>query len=536
VEDERLSTSWDDLTDELRCYGRLDKRQQQAVLRELPELESPTAAEAAELLEALATSFDDVLEPTSGQIKAAELLLERLSNVLQQWQPDLARSFAQSIEELASATRFVEKIYRTLGPKHPLRYQLLRLLNGIGGFDCWDCFVRLISDDPPPLDREADLVFLPLFRPPHPPASVLFPRLLSSITLQSVAALILDLANLYTTQRLTIKHPAVDRTDQLATLFSGLADYLTQVEARPQDFAESPAQLSELVHRSVTLGTSLAVALGLCGDAAHVAALRKAHAVGHRRLRAEAAAALAKLGAEDGLDSLAELARDSGARLRALTYLQELQELDRVEEQYRTPEAWAEAEMASFLALPTQFGMPPHYLDVLDARELYWPGGREVQPCYLFRYAYRWPQGSYQGVGLVGPLTFSLRLDVRDLTPAELYSLYCGWHVDHAEIQQRSAEELTAEEQAEFQEIVGRLEAQGFGNLRLHIRGRFFGTVLYVAEGVQNEQPGFLIYEEGTIVWRPRIGSWATLTAQQAYFVHVGRKILREFNSQEDFF
>ena len=65
----------------------------------------------------------------------------------------------------------------------------------------------------------------------------------------------------------------------------------------------------------VSLAVSLCDALALIGDASSTARLREAHEIRHRRLRVEAAAALARLGDEEGEKSLIELAAEPVARL-----------------------------------------------------------------------------------------------------------------------------------------------------------------------------------------------------------------------------
>ena len=68
----------------------------------------------------------------------------------------------------------------------------------------------------------------------------------------------------------------------------------------------------------------------------------------------EAAAALARLGDEDGKQELVALAAEPVARLRVLAYARELNLLDEVEENYRSPVAEAEAELCAWLAEPTR--------------------------------------------------------------------------------------------------------------------------------------------------------------------------------------
>src|SRR5204863_9221024 len=131
---------------------------------------------------------------------------------------------------------------------------------------------------------------------------------------------ILDLAKCLTREKLVERHPATDVAAELISLLGELVQTLLVLEERPDEFGDTPQQLSRRVARGVALAVSLCDALALIGDKSATAKLYQTLQVGHRRLRTEAAAALARLGEEEGKAELVKLAAEPIARLRVLAY------------------------------------------------------------------------------------------------------------------------------------------------------------------------------------------------------------------------
>lgn len=526
--------NWDNLLVELERYGELFDGHRREVCAGVRQLPPPTRGELQAILSAVEDYFAGLGDAEERDVHAAGQLVTAIT-------PHLLRTKElfvtdQQQQELEPVLNELRNVYRGLGQGNLVRHQILRAFATLGIRPAMERFTECIIEDPPTRSRSADLAFVPLWRQDSLPVDALFPDLFKALTHPSVAALVLDLANFVTRKKMVDEHPAHDRSMQLAELFAHLAESMKQLEERPTDFASSADELSEIISRSVSLGAALADALGLIGDKQHIGDLRKALAIGHRRIRAEAAAALAQLGEEEGIEVLVELARDPGARLRALAYLEEFDALDRVDEEFRSPEARAEAELASFLSHPSQFGLPPSRLELLDGRDLKWPGYSEPVTCFLFRYTYQFPSTTLERIGLVGPITYSQSADMNDLSLAELYSLYCGWHVDHAEIIETLPDDMSDADWNAFAWPQRQLQTVGYENVALRIQGTFFGHRFYVLEAEQQGQPGILIFDHGDVTWRPRAGSWQSLGPREAYFVHIGRKILREFNPQDELF
>ncbi len=157
----------------------------------------------------------------------------------------------------------------------------------------------------------------------------------------------------------------------------------------------------------------------------------------HRRLRVEAAAALARLGDQQGEQTLVELASEPVVRLRVVHYAEELGLGESIPEEYPSDIAIAEAELVTHLAQPTAIGTPPSRCELVDTRSLYWPGYEEPRNCYLFRFTYSFRSDSgtdcrVSNIGIAGPVhRTSVQGDVSELPVDEIYALFAGCHAEH---------------------------------------------------------------------------------------------------------
>jgi hypothetical protein len=148
----------------------------------------------------------------------------------------------------------------------------------------------------------------------------------------------------------------------------------------------------------------------------------------------EAAWASAKIGSRAGIDVLSRACLDPKTSAVAVTYLEELSELNAIPAKAKNPDFAAVAEMCRWLAHPMEFGRPPDEAELYDARTLFWPPANEPRHLRLVRYRYRGgrPDGSDEaGVGLVGSITFALFGEATaDLPPEDVYALHCCWELE----------------------------------------------------------------------------------------------------------
>lgn len=534
-----MQPDWQSILALANDWSQLDDRQREDALNltqgwkpaldELPRIfelaervlpPKPTVSGAA------AGSPTETAETAAGQGAGRRLvdgLLLQLASALD-WRREVDRP-RLSVAEMGR----LDRLYRALGPASRGRFALLQLLAAAGQSDSLALFAELMATDPPRDARQAGYAFLPLFCGHDFPAEALFPRLLDGLAQPSTATLTLDTANYAVRHDLLSEHPAAARSGDLAGLLAGVVQRLLQVEEQPPQSPAAAEQTREAVADWVALSIALCDALSLIGDPSVGGKLEQALSVGHRRLRTEAAAALARLGEQRGLEVLAQLSAEPGARLRAIAYLEELGQLERVEPQHRTPEARAAGELAAWLAQPSQFGLPPASIELVDHCRQFWPGYGQPVDCYLLSFEYSFVQGEYSNVGIVGPATQALTADLEELPPADVYAIFAGWQAEHPEIVEQQAVGLPLPQRQAADQRLARLAEQGFSDLALVKLGSFFGDLVLVASARRETILGTVIVDGQAVEWYPQTGP-RSIGPQEAYWMHKGRKLLKAFN------
>jgi hypothetical protein len=354
---------------------------------------------------------------------------------------------------------------------------------------------------------------------------------LDSMGNPQLAPVILDVANFVTREGLIEKHPAACRRDQLTALLGALVQRLGRIEERPEEVAADERQLAEIVTGSVALAVSLCDALALIGDHSVIGKLYQALELRHRRLRTEAAAALARLGEEKGRDVLLSMAAEPVARLRVLAYAAELGCEDQLDERFTTSAARAESELALWLAQPSQLGFPPSRLELVDAQTLYWPGYDEPVECFLLRFAYEVDSGEYTNIGIAGPVCHAFGADLADLPPDDIYAVFAGWQVEHEEIYELDAAQLSVAQRLEVVRLERRLHDDGFSAIQPIKLGMFFGERALVARANREGLSGVAVVSLDEIQWHTASGRPRPLGPHEAYCLYKGRKLLRTFNA-----
>ncbi len=422
-------------------------------------------------------------------------------------------------------------LYKKLPANGNARSELLWRLTATGSEPALRAFAELLAADPPWNASSEWLPFVPLFQHPQLSVESLFPRLWEALSRQEYAALILDFANHVTRNGLAAEHPGKSRAEALNRLLTQVARSLEKGVESSRDDASSSGKHMREFRAGIPLAISLCDTAGLLADPVFLPGLHQAADLPHRRIRAEAAAALVRLGDKSGEKMLEELAAEPVVRRRVLQYLEELAIQD-VAQQFRSPFALAEGDLAAWLAEPTQFGMAPHELELWDSRRLFWPGFDEPVDCFLFRFRYGPSGQDWTGIGLAGPLTQAIVLNLENLDLHDAYALFAGWFAEHEEISQRFAED---EEQASFGTYVSareRLQNAGISDSQLELIGNFFGDTLLVARGVWQSQPGFAVVDAHSWQWYPSGTGQNALRADGAYNIHKGRLLLRSFNPE----
>ena len=367
----------------------------------------------------------------------------------------------QTDPALPLAEEVLEKIgqaYRADAHALSFRALLLRLLVASKQPAALDLFAGLLVSKPTPQPRLCLEIFGDLLKLHAANAARLFPQLLQGIEDPQLASFVLDYANFVFRQGFVGEHPAKSRLTELVAILSRLSERLGTLQEQKPEADEEARDLGRQVTEAVSLAVPLCDALGGIGDPEAIGCLNKALGVEHRRLRVEAAAALAQLGVEDAKSLLAAMAAEPVERLRVLQYAQELDILEQIDDEYSNIVARAEAEFVAYLAQPTQFGVAPQHVELLDQREMAWPGYEEPRNCYLFQFVYRFEFGDFSNIGIAGPLVRAIQADVRQLPVDDIYALFAGWHVDHPEIVAIPADRTVGSEQVRLQRLLQSLE------------------------------------------------------------------------------
>jgi hypothetical protein len=427
----------------------------------------------------------------------------------------------------------VDRLYRQLGGQSKARAQLLAWLATAGGREHLQVLAQLLVADPPADDEDVVQALAPLFRRDLV-VDALFPALLDALASTQLAAPVLDLANYVTREKLVAAHPAAGRAAELGALLGDLSQSLARLEEAPAEAGLSPIDLSRRVAASVALAVSLCDALALIGDKGAVGKLNQTVRLGHRRLRTEAAGALARLGDDDGVTELVRLADEPVARLRVLAYAKELGILDKIDPALQSPQARAEAELAVWLAEPTQFGVAPARMELFDQRRQFWPGFGEEVDCWLFRFTYvvtvNESERSFSNIGIAGPLTHAFTTDLGDLSPDDIYAAYAGWQAEHEEIKEFDVARLSKSEKLEVERLVRRLHDAGYSQIEPQLMGYFFGEKGLVALAAREGLAGVAVADFRDIAFFPHRHSKRPLGPRESYCIYKGRRLLKSFN------
>jgi hypothetical protein len=504
-------------------FASLDASGRETCVHDASRIRVATPDELDELLQA----FLDRVPP---QDKTQDWFLGAILRPIVARQRGVSEGLAP-LELPATTLHKVADLYRHLGKTSQMRQHLLSLLIEAGTPTSLSEFVELMVADPPLDGTAVAVIFGPLFQRRRGNPAVLFPRLLDAIGQPSVAAAVLDLANFLTRQQLVDRHPAAERVGDLAALLGGIVGRLGKLEsASPPEESPRLREISAQVDEGVSLAVSLCDALALIGEPSVIGKLYQAMDLSHRRLCTEAAAALAKLGEKSGVEMLVQLAAEPVARLRVLAYAEELGILDQVDPHYQTDAAQAEAELALWLAQPSQIGVPPNRCELIESREQYWPGYDEPVECYLFRFVYEIGDAEFSNIAIAGPLTHAFAADLSDLSPDDIYAAFAGWQAVHEDIYEADVDSLTEMQRTDVVRLERRLRDEGYDAIEPRTLGSFFGDRVLVATAMRAGVPGIAVVDNVGSAWWPRGANRRPLGPDHAYCIYKGRRLLRSFN------
>ena len=307
---------------------------------------------------------------------------------------------------------------------------LLQVLFSSGHTTAIKIGVDMLLTRPPLNWEDVSVALSPLMQSNLWKLEDVFPSLLQCSD-PSVLAPSLDVANHAFRKRSLTEHPAKSDFARLLALMGGLVQQLGVLEENPMKFGSSVDVIQKILFDSISLCVSLSHTFGLLGNPDAIGKLNQASQLSHRRIRTEAAFALAKLGDKKGEQQLLDLAADISSRQRVIVYAEELGIEDRIDEKWTTTAAIAESQLANWLAQNEQMGMVPARMELLDQRTLGWPGFERPQECFLFRYEYDLQDSIYSNVGFAGPMCHTFSQDLADISLDDTYAIFVGNDIDH---------------------------------------------------------------------------------------------------------
>jgi hypothetical protein len=151
--------------------------------------------------------------------------------------------------------------------------------------------------------------------------------------------------------------------------------------------------------------------------------------------------------------------------------------------------------------------------------------------CFLFRFAYEVNAGEYTNIGIAGPVCHAFGADLADLPPADIFAVFAGWQVEHQEIYELDATQLTVAQRLEVVRLERRLHDEGYDAIEPVKLGVFFGERALVARAKREGIAGIAVASLDEVQWHPGRGRPRPLGPHEAYCLYKGRKLLRTFNA-----
>lgn len=505
--------------------------QQRSMVKLITEMQSTNPTELSQILELL----HDYAGLDSGSTnkkwpQLVGLLVSKIAQIHQKsalsWSPPMLQRVAE--------------IYDLVPDDENLRNQLLGLLAAVGTESALEIWEKRLCDAPPQLRSGIVLAFAPLMHHEANLTQSLFDQLFTrALGHLPVAAAVLDLANYAYRVGILDPHPALGRVEQLSELLGHLAAQMGRIEEGNIPETWDPAQISQTVSDAVALMIPLCDAMALIEHHPAIGKLNQTLGLRHRRLQTEAAAALAKMGDENGRKVLIGLAEHPNVRTRVLAYADELGLGSQISLEYQGDIATAEAHLATWLCEPEQMGIAPSEMTLLDNRELNWPSYEHPIHCYLFQYTYGKGENAYRNVGISGPLTHAFAADINQLSKLATYAAFAGWQTTHQEVFSLPFERAAEAMPGIVSGLLRLMNEQEYVGLQPVALGGFFGEYQLVASGKTQDPPssihGTLILNEEQADWIEAGNPDAPIDWQLALDIWRGQRLLANFNSLEQF-
>ncbi|MDX1925462.1 MAG: HEAT repeat domain-containing protein [Pirellulaceae bacterium] len=487
----------------------------------ITSLKSASGEELETLLNVVSANFDQL---TSGALRLRQLMQQvavRLNLLLREATPEVAIIAPEILMRLCDMLSTVDPIASA---------HCLQMLAMQPDEESIDALAATLTVQPPEQLQAVAIALSPLWQLESGLLELFFDRLGDGFLHPATMSALLDLANYSNRTGRLEEHPYAERVEELLSLLNSLTQRLSLMEENPAKFGDDVESIQKVLGESVALTVSLCDALGLIGDPRATENLRKTLALSHRRVQTEAAGALARLNDAAGKQRLIELAEDRVARMRAVTYAEELGFAEEIEGELRLPQAMAEAELASWLASGDRFGIAPHSMELFDTRTQYWPSFEEPRDCYLFRYTYILPSGQLSNIGIAGPLTCAFNSDLANLPPDDIYAVFAGWQAEHEDIFEVPEALLNREQRRETDRLIRSLQERECEVKQVLALTFFLGELALLATIEHDGKRLHAVTDGNELLCYPASDHPTALTPDLVLAIYRGRKLLRTFN------
>ncbi len=489
---------------------------------------SASMAELDELLNVVVEVFDEI----SSSPQRFRMLMQAIAaRSLELRRSPAQQSHGASDDPGITPTTLARMVDRLESLDATASAHALQILAGQADEESIDLLAGILVDSPPQDWKNVALALSPLWNAASEQLCFFYDRLYEGYLHPSTLSVLLDLAGFSLRNGTLLQHPWHERHNELSSLLENVTARLTVLEREPSKFGSEVSEVQRILAESVSLTVSLCDALGLIGQSDSESSLLRAMNLSHRRIQAEAAGALIRLGNVSGKQRLIELARDPVARLRAVAYAEEFGFNDEIDETLCLPVSLAESELAAWLASAEQFGFPPNSLQLIDARTQYWPSFEEPRDCFLFRYTYELPGGQLSNIGIAGPATHAFYADLTSLPPDDIYAAFAGWQAEHEDIFEVPMPLLNSAQRREADRLLETLAAQALNVTEAIALTFFLGEVAVLALAEKSGKPHCAITDGIELICSPVCESPTGLTPEILLAIYRGRKLLRTFNS-----
>lgn len=463
------------------------------------------------------------LHPTRSQI-ALQQIAGRVHQL--RCSPDFAPD--ESLISPATVRDLYEQIYTHI-PRAAAH--TMQILAAQGDDESLEILTELLRDAPPQDWESTAIALNALWSATPQQLKTFFDHLGDQSFHPTTMSVLLDLGNYSVRTAGVSAHPWQNRLPALTSLLGSVTNRLGILEKDPTQFGDSVQEVQNVLSESIALTVSLCDAIGLIGQPDSIDELRNTLNLSHRRIQTEASGALARLGDEFGRNRLIQLAEDRVARLRAVTYADELGFADEISASLRMPQALAESELASWLASPEQFGIPPANMEIVDSCTQHWPSYEEPQNCFLFRFSYAVSDVQISNVGIAGPCTFAFNADLANLPADDIYAAFAGWNVEHEDIYEIPPGAFNPAQLREAEQLINYLHEHGFEHRQTVALAFMLGEIALVCLTEREAKRLCTVTDGVEMLSFPVTDAPHSMSPEVALCIFRGRKLLRTFNA-----